>query len=402
MNLDFNNEPRGRSVQAMINEKRMVTCFKELVGIDSVSWEEGAVCAEIRKIFDQLDVTTVIDEAGRKANGDTGNLIAKFKGNTSAPPLLLSAHMDTVEPGRGIVPVVDGDTISSRDNTILGADDKSAIAVILEVLHCIKENDLPCGPLEIVFTICEEVGMHGAKNLDYSTITADCGYVLDSSDTEKIINRAPASKKFDITIHGKAAHAGFSPESGINAISVASKAIASLNLGRIDEETTSNIGLIDGGIATNIVPEQVRVKGEVRSHNPEKLARITKEILDTFESVVKTYRQAGIAEGLPKIETTVTDEYPHTCIAEDHPVIAMATEAASNLNRHLEPVTTGGGADANIFFSRGITTGVLGTGMCDVHTVDENIRISDMVRSAQLLLEIIGLHSQKERQVASK
>lgn len=378
----------------MIDRKRLAETFKFLVQIDSVSKEEAVIANEIKKMLESMGAETFVDNAGDKIGGNSGNLIAKFKGNTQAPPLLLNAHMDTVEPGRGVTAVLENGTFTSDGTTILGADDKSAIAILLETLTILKENDLPYGPLEIVFTVCEEIGLQGAKHLDLSAVTAKYGFALDATDTEGIVTRAPSANHLEFTVHGKDAHAGAAPEKGINAISLASKAIAKLELGRIDRETTCNIGIIEGGIATNIVPNLVKVKGEVRSHDDEKLDNITNKIVFSFTEAIENYKKINVNDELPRVEINIKKDFPRTHIPDDHPVIKLATRAAENLGRNMKTKTTGGGADANIFFEKGIFTGVLGTGMRDMHTVRESVKLDDMVRTTELLLEIIRLHSQ--------
>jgi len=255
----------------MINEGRLIDTFKLLVGIDSPSKQEDLISNEIKKILESLGAVTFVDNAGEIIGSKTGNLIAKFKGNTGVHALLLNAHMDTVSPGEGVKPIFKEGIFTSDGSTILGADDKSAIAILIETLRVIIENNLPHGPLEIVLTVCEEVGLLGAKHLDFSLITAKYGFALDATDTKGIITRAPSANRLEIKIHGKDAHAGAAPERGINAISLAGKAIAGIEVGRIDRETTCNIGVIEGGVAINIVPKLVTIKGEVRSHNDEKL-----------------------------------------------------------------------------------------------------------------------------------
>ena len=274
----------------MLDRNRLAETFKFLVQIDSVSKEEGVIANEIKKMLESMGAETFVDNAGDKIGGNSGNLIAKFKGNTQAPPLLLNAHMDTVEPGRGVKAVLENGTFTSDGTTILGADDKSAIAILLETLTILKENDLQYGPLELVFTVCEEIGLQGAKHLDLSAVTAKYGFALDATDTEGIVTRAPSANHLEFTVHGKDAHAGAAPEKGINAISLASIAIAKLELGRIDRETTCNIGIIEGGIATNIVPNLVKVKGEVRSHDDEKLDNITNKIVFSFTDAIENYK----------------------------------------------------------------------------------------------------------------
>lgn len=377
----------------MINTDRLAETFKTLVEIDSISREEGAISHEIRTILESLGAEVFIDASGRQTGSDTGNLIAKFEGDKAVPPLLLNAHMDTVEPGKGVgVEFTDG-VFKSDGNTVLGADDKSAVAIIIETLRVLEENGISHGPLEVVFTICEEIGLLGAKHLDYRLLTAPYGYALDTADTETVITRAPAANRFDLTVYGKSAHAGADPEKGINAIVLASQAISGLELGRIDDETTCNIGFIDCPGATNVVPEKVRVKGEVRSHDTEKLAQVTETIVGAFERVVETHPDRDAVAGVPGISVDIENEFPKTEIAETHPVVRMARQAAKNLGRQMHARKTGGGSDANIFFSKGIVTGVIGTGMRDIHTVREWIQLSDMVKTVELLLEIIGLHS---------
>jgi tripeptide aminopeptidase len=381
----------------MVNRERLVDLFKTLIQIDSVSKKEGAIAKTLQEIFGSLGAEVLIDGAGPKVGGDTGNLIARFKGAGAAVvPLLLNAHMDTVQPGEGIKVLFSDGTFSSDGSTILGADDKSALAVIIETIKILQENGLPHGPLEAVVTVCEEVGLLGAKNLDYSLIKAEYGYSLDSTDTEGIVTRAPAANHIRFKVHGRDAHAGAAPEKGINAIHLASRAISEIRVGRIDEETTANIGLIEGGKATNIVPSLVTVAGEVRSHSPEQLEQETQKIVQSFERQVSSYKGAFPSDdGLPRLETTVRQDFSALKVPEDHSVITLAKEAASNLGREMKTKTSGGGSDANIFFGHGIVTGVLGTGMKDMHTVRESIRLDDMIKCVELLLEIIQLHAKR-------
>ncbi len=377
----------------MVNQKRLAEMFQWLVSIDSVSREEGALCAELKTKLHHMGADVYIDDAATKVGGDSGNLVAKFKGNTAAPPLMLNAHMDTVEPGRGIVPVLENGVFRSKGETILGADDKSAIAILLETIAILQENNLPFPPIDLVLTVCEEIGLMGAKHLDMSLIDAKYGFALDTTDTECIVTRAPAANRLEINVYGKDAHAGVAPENGINAIWLASKAIADLEIGRIDADTTCNIGIIQGGHATNIVPNLVTVKGEVRSHDVLKLKDVTHTIQKTFETVVAAYHPKSEADGLPTLSVQIEPDFPLTNIPKDHPVVVMAQTAAENLGRHIQTRTSGGGADANIFFNKGIVTGVLGTGMVDMHTVRESIRMQDMVDMVALMLEIVKLHT---------
>ncbi|MCF8095752.1 MAG: M20/M25/M40 family metallo-hydrolase [Desulfobacteraceae bacterium] len=377
----------------MVNKQRLAETFLELAAIDSVSGQEGRISEKIREMLGPLEPEVYIDDAGKKIGSDTGNLIMKFSGTVDAPWLLLNAHLDTVEPGKGVKPQFSDGIFQSDGNTVLGADDKSAVAIIIETMRVIRENGLECGPVELLFTVCEEIGLLGAKNLDYSMISSKYGYSLDTSDTETIITQAPAANRFEICVHGKAAHAGAEPENGINAISVASRAIADLEPGRIDSETTANIGVIECDGATNIVPEKVRIKGEVRSHDPEKLERVSRQIIDAFKHEAKAFPYQDKEAGLPYITADMKNEFPATRIDEDHPVVRHAKSAAQRIGRGLSAMRTGGGSDANIFFDKGFAVGVLGTGMREIHTVREWIRIDDMVRTVELLVEIIRMHA---------
>jgi tripeptide aminopeptidase len=377
----------------MINRDRLAESFMTMASIDSVSRNEAKISDKIRKILASFAGEIIIDNAGEKVGSDTGNFIAKIKGTRAVPPLMLNAHMDTVEPGVGVKPQFNNGVFTSDGTTILGADDKSAIAIIIETLQVLNENKIPHAPLEIVVTICEEIGLLGAKNLDFNLLSAKYGYALDTADTECIVTRAPAANRFEIEVHGKDAHAGADPENGINAILLASQAISGLTLGRIDAETTCNIGVIEALGATNIVPNLVRIKGEVRSHDEAKLENVTRNIVDTFENVVSHYRKEFATGELPRVEIDIENEFNRTFIPDDHPVVLLAQKAAENLGRQMKTKKTGGGSDANVFFEKGIITGVIGTGMKDIHSVRESIRIDDMEKTVKLLLEIIELHS---------
>jgi len=378
----------------MINRDRLAETFKCLAEIDSVSMSEAAICSEIRQRLDSLGAKTVIDNSASQTGSDTGNLIAFFEGcNSAAAPLLLNAHMDTVEPGCGIKAVLQDGVFTSAGETILGADDKSAIAILLETMNVLKENRLNHGPLELVFTTCEEIGLLGALHFDPDQIQATMGYALDASDVNGIITRAPSARWFEFKIHGKSAHAGAAPEKGINAITIASKAIASLEIGRIDRETTTNIGVIKGGLAANIVPDLVTVTGEVRSHDSLKLRQYADSMVNAFEDAVKTAKETGDDSELPYLTVDTISEFPGTKIPDNHPVVLLAMDAAKNLGRSMKIKSSGGCADANIFFQKGLAMGVLGTGMRKMHTTRETVGLDDMVAGCHLLIEIIQLHS---------
>lgn len=383
------------TLKRLIQAERLATCFLHLIKIDSVSRNESKLCHAIQEIMKTLGAEIIVDNAGEKIDGNCGNLIVRFPGTITGPAIMFCAHMDTVELGVNIHPVVNNGLFKSDGTTILGADDKSGIAVLIECMRIIKDNRIGHGPIELVFTVGEEVGLLGAKYLQYDKISARYGYVLDVKDPNIIITRAPSAIKFVVTIIGKDAHSGMEPEKGINSIHLAAKAIADLPVGRIDHETTLNVGLIHGGVATNIVPKTTTIKGEARSHDDIKLKCLTQKIIDTFESVVQScpkFEEPETSRILPDIDIQILEDFQSTHIPDDHPVVQIASQASSLLNRTLKISQSGGASDANIFCQNGIVTGVLGTGMTDIHTVNESIQLDDMIRTVELILTIILLH----------
>ncbi len=377
----------------MIDAARLGQTFKRLAEIESPSRQEAGVSDAIVEMLKPLGAQVYIDDAAKKLQGDTGNLIVRFAGNQAVAPMMLNAHMDTVGPTKGIRVLFKDGVFTSDGSTVLGSDDKSAIAIIIECIRVIHENNLPCPPLELVFTVCEEIGLLGAECLDMSLLKSRFGYCLDTDNPDVLVTRAPWANRINITVHGCSAHAGMAPETGINAIQVAAEAIAGLQLGRIDADTTCNIGVISGGIATNIVPETVNVSGEARSHDAHVLAQVTQKITQGFEDAISHWRRKSGSETLPSVDVQVETEFEGTHIPENHPVAVLAQQAAHNLGRQLSYAKTGGGADANVFFNAGVVTGVLGTGMTRVHTVRESVKLDDMVKTAELVLEIVRLHA---------
>jgi len=368
----------------MVNEKRLIESFMELVKIDSVSGEEKEIADFLVKKLKDLGLEVIIDQAGEKAKSNSGNIIARFKGNIKeATPIMFSAHMDTVVPGKNINPLLKGEKIVSSGKTILGADDKAAIAALLEVLHIIKKNNISCGDIEIVFSICEEIGLKGAKNLDISELKSQIGFVLDAGGrVGKIITTAPSQNSLEITIYGKAAHAGSNPEEGINAIQVAGFALSRMKLGRIDEETTANIGIISGGKATNIVPDKVTLKGEVRSRNEEKLEKYTEQLKKITEDTAQEFSA--------KAEVKINKEYYCYNLSTDDRVVKIAMKAAKDMGLQPELCPSGGGSDTNVFNKKGFPSIDLAIGMEKVHTVDEYILVKNLKNTVEYVLSIIN------------
>lgn len=367
----------------MINKQRMLAEFFELVKINCSTRNERQVADVLKKRLADLGLEVTEDNTGEKIGGNCGNVIAYTAGTVQgAPTIMLSAHMDCVEPCKDIEPQLKDGIITSVGETVLGGDDKAGIAAILEALRILKEQNIQHGPLQVVFTVAEEGGLNGAKSIDPSVLKADFGYALDSSGAPgEIIIMAPGQNNITAVIHGKKAHAGIAPEDGINSIVVAGMALAAMQYGRIDSETTANIGIIRGGIATNIVPDRVEIECEARSRNMEKLAAQTKHMKETFERVA--------AEQGARAEVSVQSSYGPYVLTEDAPVVVLAVKAAQSINLTPDIQATGGGSDANFFNNYHVPTAVLGVGMNKVHTADEYIKEIDLYNSAELVIALI-------------
>ena len=302
-----------KTEQPVLNFTRMKDHFLEIIQIDSLSKKERAVALVLQKQLALLGAVVTYDDAGEAIGGEIGNLIARLPASDpSRGPILLSAHMDTVVPGEGIKPICDGDIIRSDGTTILGGDDKSGIAIIIEVLRTLTEQKIPHGEIEVVFTICEEYGLVGAKHLDLSQLNSKYGLVLDCDHADFLFTKSPAADRLEFTVHGVEAHAGVCPEEGISAIQIAADAISRMPLGRIDFETTANIGLIEGGAAVNIVPKTVHLRAEARSHSQEKLAAQSTRMRDCFREAVQKFaaKNPGKREEAFRPETRHKPHHP--------------------------------------------------------------------------------------------
>lgn len=377
----------------MVNRERLAAEFARQAAIDSPSFREGKICRYLVERFRELGAEVVLDDAGVEIGSESGNLIASFPGTgKESEALMLSVHMDTVEPAEGVEPVLNDGVFTSAGETILGADDKAGIAEILEALEVVREGQIPHGPLEVVVTVCEEVGLLGAKQLDCDRLRSRRALALDTAGVDLLIHRAPCANKLRFEITGREAHAGIAPQLGLSAIQVAARAIDRMPLGRVDEETTANIGVIAGGQATNIIPKAVVLEGEARSHDPQKLKAQTERMVACLEEAAD--EMAQVIEGQEvraEVRTEVMADYPQMAVPVDAPIIALVQAAAGRLGRQVEVKVAGGGSDANIFNGQGIETVILGTGMTDVHTVNESVSVDDMARVAELLVEVIRL-----------
>ncbi len=366
-----------------IDQERLVADFMTLVSIGSPSRDEAHVAAYIRGVVEELGFTVEEDGAADDVQGNSGNLIVRVPGTTEGQPtILLMAHMDTVSPGYGIQPTRLNDRITSDGKTILGADDKAAVAGLLHMLRILRTTKEPHPPLEIVFTVCEEAGLLGAKALRRESLASSYGFVFDSAGPLGfIVTEGPAQAKLQAVVNGRAAHAGIAPEKGINAISIAAQAISRMHLGRVDEYTTANVGRIAGGFATNIVCDRVEVNAEVRSLHDEGLQR---ERLAMSSSLEQTAHDMGGTVDLHWI-----DSYPAFTLPEDSFLRTVVVEAMNHID--LSPIfgATGGGSDANIIAGKGIPVANLALGYQQNHTLEEWISLHDLMKSAELMLEIV-------------
>jgi tripeptide aminopeptidase len=383
----------------LINPERLKNLLIELIKIDSLSRKEYDVAMRLKREMEDLGAQVSIDDAGEKVGGNIGNLIAHFTGTApEAMPILLSAHMDTVVPGEGIVPILDGDILRTDGRTVLGGDDKSGVAIICEVLRVIKENRFPCSDVDVVFTICEEAGLIGAKYLDVSRLRARTGLVLDSDSVGFLFTKAPAANRMEFRVHGLEAHAGVCPEKGVNAIKVAADGIAQMSLGRIDHETTANIGVIEGGMAVNIVPNSVILKGEARSHSEEKLERQTEHMLRCLQDAAARHiLELGGAQFTATVDASIERDYDRMDVSDGAPIVQLVRAAAKNLRVDIKTLATGGGCDANVLNQKGLEVANLSTGMREIHTVKEWLDLKDLNLSAQMVLEVVRLNAARER-----
>ena len=350
----------------MIDQERLVNSFCEMVRIDSPSDEEEEVAKHLTEKLTQLGF-----QVQRDAHG---NVIASEEGDD---PLLLSAHMDTVEPGRGIKPEVQGDRIVSDGTTILGGDCKAGVSAILEGLQSVKDEGLSRRPLQVVFTRGEEIGLIGATNLDYSMIRAKESVVFDGNGPVNTITGAsPTYMSFDVTVKGRAAHAGVEPEKGLSAIRIATEIISQLPQGRLDEETTFNVGFISGGSVRNAVPAEATFGGEFRSRNTETLDLLRLEVLAKLEQARQRYGEASIEEDLEVL-------FHMYNLDPNDQIVKLVTRVMGDLNLRPNIQPSGGGTDANVMRHHGIECVVVGMSTNEMHTVNEYVVVPDLVNTAR-------------------
>ncbi len=370
----------------------MVRLFCDLAKITSLSGKEGAIARRLSILLKFMGAEVEFDDAGRKIGGETGNLVARFPGTATGEPFLLSAHMDTVGPAENVRPQAHKDRVTSDGTTILGADCKAGIAIIIEVLKTLDENKIPHPPIEAVFTISEEMALLGAKYLNYSGLRSRYGLIFDNEQgLENVITSAPGADSMEIKVYGAAAHSGVAPEKGISAIKVVSDAISGMKLGRIDSQTTANIGFISGGNAINIIPPLVELSGEARSHDPARLKKQVRHMEDCLKKAVKKIKVRSEGKIIcPRYEFLIEQKFPNLRIDKNNPVLPLIAAAMLEEGLKMKPSASGGGTDGNILYGHGIKAPILSTGMREVHTTHEYLDLKDFCACARLTLKVIA------------
>ncbi|MGM0366195.1 MAG: M20/M25/M40 family metallo-hydrolase [Actinomycetota bacterium] len=367
-----------------IDEKRAVDTLFKLLEIKSPTKNEKEIVNHTARILKDLKAEVTVDNCGSKFGSNAGNIIALYRNPHSRKqePVFLNAHLDTVTLNGEVIPALEKGRIFNRNRKcILGGDDKVAVAAIIEALRTIAEYDIPTSDIYIVLTVSEEGGIHGAKHLDIGAVRAEYGFTFDADgDIGTIINKAPYQNSFYLDFKGKAAHAGIEPEKGINAINMASDYISGLRFGRIDTETTCNVGIIKGGSAKNVVAEQARVEMEARSLDLAKLEHISEKFHGQAKKVEQEYKGS--------IEVKVAREFDGFEISEDEIPFMVAKKAIENLGIKAVARASGGGSDVNVFNSRGKKAVNLSAGMERVHTAEEYVKLDQFLMLIRLIIEI--------------
>ena len=362
----------------------VVSLFTELASVPSPPGDERAVTDQVAAYMRDLGLEVSEDDAGSRIGSNAGNLYARVEATDGGTPLFLCAHLDTVPPEAGIDPVLEDGVIRNAAGTILGADNKSAVAVMLEATRRILSENRPHGGLELLFTPMEETGLHGAAAFDEERLHARIGYVYDqAAPIGEVILGAPYAHSMEVKIHGRAAHSGMYPEEGRSAIAAAAKAIADFKLGRVDEESSANVGLISGGTAGNIVPEWCSFLAEARSHDSQKLADLVREMLEaaTFAASLEDCQ----------VETEVHKSYNGYQFKRDDDAVRIASSALERSGFEPSYTLSGGAADANVFNERGLACVNLANGMAEIHTPDEHIAVADLERMVDVTIALVDV-----------
>lgn len=367
----------------LVNKNRLVESFLALCVVDGIHGNELGMARFLEEQLKSLGLNSYMDKAGETFGGNAGNLISMLPGNIDAPSIFLCSHMDTIQSTALLHPVYENGIITSDGNTILGGDDRAGVAVVLEILNVLKESNIKHGPVEIIFTVCEEAGMHGAKYLKRADVKSDFGFVFDcQASPGAYIIEAPGAVSFVAKVHGKSAHAAVSPEKGINAIQIASTAISRLKLGRWDQTGMLNIGTIGGGTTINVVPDLVEVTGETRNADKEKLTAQIEYIKTTFENTALEH--GGV------VEIKFTEKYGGYQFPDNIPIILAARSGITKAGFEPKPINYPGGSDANVLNNNGITALNLGVGFKNAHSFQELIAVNDLTAAAEIGVNIVA------------
>jgi tripeptide aminopeptidase len=370
----------------MIQKNRLIQEFISLVQVDSETRFEHEISVVLKEKFTKLGLHVIEDDSMAKSGHGSGNLICTLEAtdaNAAIPTIFFTSHMDTVAPGKSIKPQIGEDGyIRSDGTTILGSDDKAGIAAMIEGIQVLKEQNIPHGRIQFVITAGEESGLKGARAMDPKLMEAKFGYALDSNGSiGDIATAAPGRAEIEIIFYGKSAHAGVNPEDGISAIQVASKAVSRMSLGRIDKETTANIGSFSGVGPLNVVCDKVKMEAEARS--------IVQHKLEAQIAAMKEACESAAADAGTTCEFNADIVYASYMHDDSAPVVQLAARALSTLGLTARTFHSGGGSDANIFNGMGIPTVNLAVGYLEIHTTKEHIAISDLVKTAELVVAIV-------------
>lgn len=362
-----------------MNEKRLQERFLRYVACESESFHEQNFCLLIEKELQELGLRTDRQEIGHAIGSDGWNIHAVLPGGGT--PVLFSAHLDTVKPGVNIRPIIEDGVIRSSGDTILGSDDKSGIAALLEALARIKEESAPHRPVEILFTLCEEVGLLGSKNADYGSLVCKEAVVLDFGPVGTIIHRSPAYMNLHCKITGRASHAGLAPDQGIHALKAAAEAISNIPCGFIGNDSVQNIANLSAPGRANIVPDTVTFDAEIRSYDEDTLQRL---IADFKAQVASAASRFGAAFEISEERVSNVLYVP-----EDSALIRDLTAAMEACGIEPKVEKTFGGSDATWLSENGLSPVNIGVGMADVHGVNEHIAIADLTAASEILYHFI-------------
>jgi len=362
----------------------VLALFLELAAVPSPPGEEREVADRVIRYLRDLGLEVAEDGAGPRVSSSAGNILARID-PTNGPggvPIFFCAHLDTVALSGPIEPVVVDGVVRNAGGTILGADNKASVAAILEAARLLLAERRPHAGVELLFTVREETGCEGAAAFDESALAAKLGFVYDyEGPIGQVVVAAPYQRTIDAFFKGRAAHAGIAPEEGRSAILAAARAISDLRLGRIDAETTANVGTIEGGVARNVVPDRCRVVAEARSRDERKLVELVAEIVDCFSFA------AALSEC--EVETQVDSKYAGYRLRPDALPVRLAALALERSGFSLRTVESNGGADANVFNGRGLPCVNLANGMTRIHSAEEHIAVADLEAMVTVTLELV-------------